>query len=279
MVLVGPYTNRVFVEGEVKLPGKFEIKNGETLKDLIFYAGGLNENSYKKSIKLTRIVDDEIKIIDINFEQFEFFQPIAGDRYKVDKIIEKYNNRVMITGAVYKPGTYSLTDDGMFINDLIKKAEGLKTDVFLRKVYITRTNQDYSTTNISLDLEKELKAPSFKLKEEDVVNVLSINDLSEETYVEVSGEVNQPGIFPFSKNLSLTDAILLSGGFSDNATGKRVEVNRRIVDQDIDSENISKVLIFDVDTDLFSNNNESIELKPSTKLSLEETQIFMFKSM
>ncbi len=275
LILVGPYTNRVFVDGEVKIPGRFEIKNGESLNDLISYAGGLNENSYKKSIKLKRIVDDEYKTIDINSEQFEFFQPIAGDRYTIEKITEKYNNRVLITGSVYRPGAYSITENGsMFINELIEKAEGLKSDVFLRKAYITRTNKDYSTTNIAIDLEKELNNPSFVIQEDDIINILSKNDLNEETYIEISGEVNNPGILPFSKNLSLTDAILLSGGFSENASGNNVQISRRILDQNYDGLKVSEVLTFDITTDLNSFDREIIELKPFDQIIVRKNPNF-----
>ena len=274
LILVGPYTNRVFLEGEVKLPGKFEIKKGETLSDLIHYAGGLNENSYKKSIKLTRIFDDEFKIVDISSDQFEFFFPVTGDRYVVEKITEKFNNRVMITGSVYRPGTYSIPENGMIINELVKKADGLKSDVFLKKAYVTRTNDDYTTTNITIDLEKQLKTPSFKLQEEDIVNILSINDLAEETYIEVSGEVNKPGTFPYSKNLSLTDVILLAGGFTENATGNRLEINRRISDQNSKNDNITKILTFDIDTDLNSLDNKTVELNPYDQIIIRRNPNF-----
>ena len=80
-------------------------KKDETLSDLLFYAGGLSEKAYKQSIKLTRIIDGELKIVDINSDQFEFFKPNAGDIFQVDQIIEKYNNRVIVNGAVYRPGT------------------------------------------------------------------------------------------------------------------------------------------------------------------------------
>ena len=111
-----------------------------------------------------------MKIVDINSDQYDFFKPSAGDRFQVEQIIEKYNNRVIVNGAVYRPGTYSVTD-GMTVKNLIDKAEGLKTDVFFDKAYVTRTNEDYSTSTIALDLEDELKNPSFILNEEDILNL------------------------------------------------------------------------------------------------------------
>jgi protein involved in polysaccharide export with SLBB domain len=270
LILVGPYTNRIFVEGAVKTPGKFEIKANETLLDLINYAGGLSENAYTKSVKLTRIIDGQLKIIDINSDQFEFFKPLNGDKYIIEKIIEKYNNRVMVNGAVYRPGTFSLSD-GMTVKNLIDKAEGLKSDVFLDKAYVTRTNDDYSTSTIALNLRDELKNPSFVLTEEDVLNIFSVNDLSEDNYIEISGEINNPGVFPYSENISLSDLILLSGGFKENASSSRIEINRRITSNKLNENNITEILTFDLDKNL---NKSSIVIKPFDQVIVRKNPNF-----
>ncbi len=167
----------------------------------------------------------------------------------MQEIIEKYNDRIIVKGAVYRPGIYSLTEE-MTINDLINKAEGLKPDVFLKRATITRTNSDYSTTNISLNLKGELNNPQFNLQEEDIITIFSINDLSEESYVEISGEVSNSGIYPYSNNVSLIDLILTAGGFKDNATGKRVEITRRVSDENSDDEIFSKVITVNISKDL-----------------------------
>ena len=270
LILVGPYTNRIFVDGAVKTPGKFEMKDEETLLDLINYAGGLSENAYSKSIKLTRTIDGQLKIIDINYDQFDFFKPLNGDKYVIEKIVEKYNNRVMVNGAVYRPGTFSL-NEGMTVKNLIDKAEGLKTDVFFDKAYVTRTNEDYSTSTIALNLRDELKNPTFIIQEEDVLNILSINDLSEENYIEISGQVNNPGIFPFSKNITLSDLILLAGGFKENASSNRIEINRRLASNELNENNISEILIFDLNKNL---KNSTISIKPFDQIIVRKNPNF-----
>ena len=270
LILVGPYTNRIFIEGAVKTAGKFEMKANETLSDLINYSGGFSENAYTKSIKLTRIIDGQLKIVDINFDQFDFFKPLNGDRYVIDKIVEKYNNRVMINGAVYRPGTFSLYE-GMTVGDLIKKAEGLKPDVFLEKAYVTRTNKDYSTTTISLDLKNELNNPSFLLNEEDVLNVLSLNDLSEDNYIEISGEINNPGVYPYSENISVSDLILLAGGFKENASSSRIEINRRLSVNELNNNNITEILTFDLNENI---NKSSVTVKPFDQVIVRKNPNF-----
>ena len=270
LIVVGPYTNRVTINGEVKIPGRFETNENETLSDLLFYAGGLSEKAYKQSIKLTRIIDGQLKIVDINSSQFDFFKPSAGDVFQVDQIIEKYNNRIIVNGAVYRPGTFSLTEE-MTVKNLIDKAEGLKTDVFFDKAYVTRTNEDYSTSTIALNLRDELKNPTFIFQEEDVLNILSINDLSEENYIEISGQVNNPGIFPFSKNITLSDLILLAGGFKENATSNRIEINRRLSSNELNENNISEILTFDLNKNL---NNNSIIIEPFDQIIVRKNPNF-----
>ena len=270
LIVVGPYTNRVTIEGAVKIPGKFETKDDETLADLLSYSGGLSENAFKKSIKLTRIIDGELKIVDINSDQFEFFKPISGDKYQVDQIIEKYNNRVIVSGAVYRPGTFSVYD-GMSIKDLVEKAGGLKSDVYYEKAYVTRTNKDYSTTTITLDLQNEMNKPSFLLKEEDILNILSLNDLSEDNYVEIMGEINNPGVFPYSENLSVSDLILLAGGFKENASSSRIEINRRLSVNKLNDNNITEILTFDLNKNI---NKSSLTIKPFDQVIVRKNPNF-----
>ena len=270
LIVVGPYTNRVTIEGAVKIPGKFETKDEETLADLLSYSGGLSENAFKKSIKLTRIIDGELKIVDINSDQFEFFKPMSGDKYQVDQIIEKYNNRVIVSGAVYRPGTFSVYD-GMSIKDLVEKAGGLKSDVYYEKAYVTRTNKDYSTTTITLDLQNEMNKPSFLLKEEDILNILSLNDLSEDNYVEIMGEINNPGVFPYSENLSVSDLILLAGGFKENASSSRIEINRRLSVNKLNDNNITEILTFDLNKNI---NKGLLTIKPFDQVIVRKNPNF-----
>ena len=227
LIVVGPYKDRVEIKGAVKIPGRFEMKDGESLSDLIFYSGGFKENAYRKSIKVTRIFDNKLKVVDVDFDQFDFFNPKAGDKFEIDSVVQKYENRIILKGSVYRPGIYSLSSVKN-IKDLIQKAEGIKPDTYLNKAYITRTNSDLSTTNIQFNIYDQLNniGKEINLKEEDIITIFSKNDLREDQYLEISGEVNSPGIFPYSENLNLNDLIILAGGLRKNATLKNIEISR-----------------------------------------------------
>ena len=251
LIVVGPYTNRVSISDGVKTPGKFEIKNGETVSDLLQYAGGFTEKSYSKSVRITRIIDNKYKIVDVNKDQFEFFQLKSGDIIEIDKVIEKFENRLVVKGSVFKPGIFSLNEN-MTVKELIEKAEGLKPDTFMDRAFITRTNNDYSTTNISfniLDQINKTDSPIY-LQKDDILNVLSVNDLKDDSYIEISGEINKPGVYPFSVNLDLDDLILLAGGVRKNATLNNIEISR--TKSSINSQKSSEVFYVNIN-DLKSN--------------------------
>ena len=251
LIVVGPYTNRVSISGGVKIPGKFEIKNGETIADLINYSGGFSEDSYSKSIRITRIFDEKYKIVDVNSDQYEFFQLKSGDKIEIDKIIEKYDNRLIVKGSVYKPGVFALSE-GMTVLNLIEKAEGIKPDTYLERGFITRTNEDFSTTNISFNLSNQINSIDnpILLKKDDVLNILSINELRDDNYIEISGEINKPGVYPFSTNLTLNDLILLAGGVRKNATLAGIEISRINKSDDSESAQIFKLSLDDLESEL-----------------------------
>ena len=259
LIVVGPYKDRVEIKGAVKIPGRFEMKDGESLSDLIFYSGGFKENAYRKSIKVTRIFDNKLKVVDVDSDQFDFFNPKAGDKFEIDSVVQKYENRIILKGSVYRPGIYSL-GSVKNIKDLIQKAEGIKPDTYLNKAYITRTNSDLTTTNIQFNIYDQLNniGKEINLKEEDIITIFSKNDLREDQYLEISGEVNSPGIFPYSENLNLNDLIILAGGLRKNATLKNIEISRLKSAGNNDFDKNAEL----INIDLKNLEDQSINLKP-----------------
>ena len=260
LIVVSPYKERVVVEGAVKIPGRFEMKEGENLSDLIFFAGGFKENAYRKSVKVTRIFDNKLKVVDVNSDQFDFFTPKAGDKFEIDSVVQKYQDRIILKGSVYRPGIYSLSSVKN-IKDLISKAEGIKPDTYLNKAYITRTNDDLTTTNIQFNVYDQLNNidKELLLEEEDVVTIFSKNELKDETYIEISGEVKNPGIYPYSNNLNLSDLIVIAGGVRKNATLNNIEISRIKSSIEENTNNSAEVFYVDIDN---IDSNSSFEIKP-----------------
>ena len=273
LILVRPYSNRIRIEGEIKNPGRFEFTKNESLKDLLNYAGGFSEKAFKKSIKLTRVIDNQLMVMDVNEDQYKSFEPKSGDLFKVDRILETYRNRVILKGAVQRPGIFSL-DDKMTVSQLIKKANGLKPDALIANAYIKRTNSDFSTINISFNLDKLIKGEieDIILNKEDVLTIISKNDLINDQFIKISGEVSKPGIFPYSNDISLSDIIILSGGFNDKSFANRIEITRRISKNSLTEQNISEIITLDLSSDLDS--LETIILEPYDEVIIRKNPNF-----
>ena len=247
LILVKPYTNRVTLKGAVKINGRFELLKNENLQDLLNYASGFNELAYIKTIKVKRVSDGEHIVADINEDQFEIFTPVSGDVFQVDKVLDRYKNRVIVKGAVYRPGVYAITK-GLGVRGLLDKTEGLKQDALTTLASIVRTNEDLSTSLISFNLRDILsgKDQDILLQKEDVLTISSKNEIKQDDYVNVSGAVNKPGFYPYSKGMKLKDLILKAKGFTKNASGTRVEVARKLKDNSGNGSKLSQVIEVDL---------------------------------
>jgi protein involved in polysaccharide export with SLBB domain len=233
IVMVPEYRVRVSMEGEVKRQAYFEVLPGESLMDVIGFAGGFTDYAYKFSIKAIQLTDRQQKLKDIDRKDFESYIPFKGDRYVVSRILNKYENRVSITGAVYRPGDFEL-EDGLTLKELIGKADGLLEDAYLERGYITRLNEDNTSEVISFDVKKIMDGSDedILLKREDVIHISSIFDYVDAYTVTISGKVRAGGTFPYFNGMTVEDLILKGGGFADGANMLEVEIARRVKDSD-----------------------------------------------
>ncbi len=250
VIRVPVYQSRIEITGEVKRPGIFELRSSESLADLFRYAGGFTENAFKARVKVLKNTDTERKIMDINSEQFASYLPNTGDKYFVDRILERFANRVSIEGAVFRPGEYEL-EPGLSLLQLINKAHGLQEDAFQNHGFIIRLKPNNEVELVSFDLRQIMngQAEDIVLRREDNVVISSIFDLKEEYNIRVEGEVIKPGELKYAEGMSLEDAIIQAGGFKDSATPNRVEISRRVKNSDALSASAITAEVFQINVD------------------------------
>jgi protein involved in polysaccharide export with SLBB domain len=255
IIRIPSYTQRVTVEGQVKRPGIFEMKTGETFQDLLRFASGFNEYAYTSAVTVLQKTGKEMKIKDIKASEFKTYQPRFGDEFTVTKILDRFENRLQIKGAVFRPNQYSYST-GMRLADLVTKADGLKEDAYTARATIIRLKDDLTKETVSVNLAKALAGDfehNIELKKEDIVTVFSILDLKEQFRVNIDGEVKKPGTYEYQEKLSLNDLILQAGGLTGSAS-KRVEIARMIASETIDDANPNKVDLFTIE--ITPENNE-----------------------
>ncbi|CAM4108622.1 protein involved in polysaccharide export, contains SLBB domain of the beta-grasp fold [Pedobacter westerhofensis] len=250
VINVPVYQTRVEMTGEVKRPKIFEVLNTESLEDVIYFAGGFSNEAYTARIKVLQKTNRERKISDISADNFKTYSPLNGDTYVVEKILERFANRVEISGAVFRPGQYEL-EKGLTLKGLISKADGLKEDAFLNRGYISRLNADNTQSLLSFDVQKVISGTEtdIPLLREDKVTISSIFDLRDEYKVTIQGAVRAPGTFEFAENMNLESLIQQAGGFKEGATPERIEISRRVKNSDVMSLSAVTAEVFTVNVD------------------------------
>ena len=233
MVIVSPYDQLAVVRGKVKRNRIFEMKKGETLQQLLNMAGGFTGDAYKKDVRIKRKADSRYQIATVTEDKYPTFAMMDGDSLLVDSVIPFYENRLIVTGAVWRPGEYELNGTVHTVKGLINQAAGLKGDEFTGRAQITRLNPDFTTTVIAVDIRGILNgtSPDIELKPEDILNIPSLFDLREPYTIKISGAVNYVDtVLPYRNNLTVEDAIMMAGGLKESAATVNVEVARRIKD-------------------------------------------------
>lgn len=233
MVIVSPYDQLAVVRGKVKRNRVFEMKQGETLRQLLDMAGGFTGDAYTKDVRVKRKAGSRYRIATVTEDQYPAFAMMDGDSLMVDSVIPFYENRLIVEGAVWRPGEYELNDKVRTVKQLVGQAAGLKGDEFAGRAQITRLNPDFTTMVIAVDIRGILNgsSPDVELQKEDRLNIPSLFDLREPYTIKVSGAVNYiDTVLPYRNNLTVEDAILMAGGLKESAATVNVEVARRIKD-------------------------------------------------
>ncbi len=229
VIRIPAYKTRVELQGQVKRPGIFEVLPGEYFANILDFASGFTDTAYQASVKIFQRGEKERKVQDLASAAYASYQPQTGDVFVASKILNRFQNRVRITGAVFRPDVYQLTP-GLHVADLIRRADGLKEDAFTGRGQIIRLQEDLSRSILSFDIKKALAGDASNnslLQREDEVLISSVLDLRDSFKISIQGEVRLPGQYDYVENLTLKDLILQAGGFTD-AAYRNIEIARLI---------------------------------------------------
>ena len=270
-VIKVPFANiQVNLDGGLNRTGIFEMKVDESLQTALEFAGGFKSNAFKGAVSGTRFTDIERKIIDVKKENYAEFKLQHGDSLYVDSLSEKFENRVIITGSVFKPGAYSLDQD-MDLKQLINKAQGLKDDAFTGRANLVRKSLDLKREYKSINLKNILSGTEkFSLQKEDSIHIVSKVELRDVKKVQLNGPVVNPGEFVYEDSLTLQALILQAGGFQEKAELTSVEIGRRKsnIDPSNSGVNTSEIILVDIKREL-SKIGDDVYLQPYDVVSVK----------
>lgn len=249
LIMITPYTVHVSISGSVKRPMVYDMKEGETVADLLLYAAGFSDNANTQLVQVRRTFGERLETFNVMAADFASFDLKDGDAVSVGANIGRNKNIVSISGAVWHPGSYALTDGVSTVRELIDFAGGLRDEAFMERGYIERLNEQREPIALYFNL-KELMGggQDIPLCNEDNVRIYSSTEMEVPTTVSTRGFLNNPTTITFREGMTLGDAILLSGDFAIGASRTNVDVARRNMDSDTDfkSDTVSIVYNFNL---------------------------------
>jgi protein involved in polysaccharide export with SLBB domain len=272
VIRIFPYEVRIGLNGEVRKPGLYDVLPGESLDKIIRYAGGYSDIAYTSKIRAYQSTGRERRIATIDSAAVKTIFPTSGDVYTIDRILNRFQNRITVRGAVFRPGEYEWKK-GMTLKQLIDQADGIREDAYLTRGTIQRLKEDLSPELVSFNLQKINKdsAPDIVLYKEDRVTIYSRFDLKEGYFITIDGEVANPGVYPYAEKMTPEDLIILAGGLKESSFTKKVEISRRVKDADPFKPDSKTAVIFqkDINSDLREISDSGVfYLQPFDELSI-----------
>jgi len=257
-IIVVPYSQKkVTLTSGFKKTGVFEMKEGETLSDLINFSGGLLPNANSKNISLVSFDNGNLKQSSVTSNDFRSYTPKDGDKISSGFFDDYLTNSITISGAVNIPGSFNFSEIKS-INDLIEKANGLRKDALLTTANLFRRQNGKEELINKLSLQNILNGTQkVSLQEGDRINILSITDLEPEKTITILGSGSLAnGEYSYYEGITIEDAVNLYAELAlDNSD--MISVYRK-------SDNLTNE-----DTQLFElslSNDLSFKLMPSDQI-------------
>ena len=241
------YSKRVYMTGEVKRPAVYELLE-----------------------KVIQISDRDRIIKDIAIADFNNYLPHNADSVYIDKISLSISNKIVITGAVYNPGTYA-QNNGITVGDLIKKAGGVILNTSITKGLIKRSRFGIEKEIIAFNVNDIIakKLADIALVPNDSIFIVSKDSLLDNPLITIAGLVKKPGSYVFHRGMTAEDLIVLAGGFNTNADNNKIQISRLQKNRaDTLANQLINLITVGIDSNLKSNN--SIALEPFDYIMVPE---------
>ena len=288
VIFVPVVEKQISISGAVRRPAKFEIRGGETLKDVLELAGGVEGRAYLSNIRLERLGADFRPIVkNLSIPNDSSYKILTGDVISLGSASSKVMNSVSLLGNVERPGEYEWRK-GLTLGDLIHSSNDLLPSTDLTYGLIRRKLENGSIKVISFapaELFNQESKQSLFLEKQDAVFFFSnktprtdllngiLDDLRRQSnsknythVVNVSGLVRFPGEYPLVEGMNLSQLLDASGGLLDAAYTLSAEITRLSVDGE------QQATVRHLNLDNFDNLNftSSFKLSPYDHLQVKK---------
>lgn len=278
VIVVGPYDCLVNIDGKVKRPMYYEMKESESVGRLLDYAGGFTGDAFRDNVRLVRKSGREHTIHTVGEFEMNGFHLKDGDSLYVDSVIPRFSNMAEVRGAVFHPGMFQMDGNIQTVRQLIKAADGLREDAFVTRAVMHRQKDDLTIEMLPVDVKgiMEGTVADVPLRKNDVLFIPSVTEMRGERTFVISGEVNYPGKYHYADKTSIEDLILQAGGLTDAASHAKVDVYRRIIDVNAvtDNEKMAETYTFNLRDGFVIGEKEEFFLQPYDEVVVRRSPMY-----
>ncbi|MBR4989020.1 MAG: SLBB domain-containing protein [Bacteroidaceae bacterium] len=275
VISVGVYDAIVNIQGKIKRPMLYEMKNNETLASLVKFSGGFAGDAYSEKLRVVRKSGREYSLFTVDRKNMGAFAMCDGDSIYVDSVIPRFSNMVEVNGAVFFPGQYQYGEDINSVSELLSAAGGLREDAFLNRAVLHHRNADNTIEAKSIDVKGIVNGttPDVALRNNDILFIPSNSDMAGDLVVKVNGEVNFPGEYKFAENTTIEDIILQAGGLTRAASMAKIDVFRQIIDPSAmeDSDSLVETYSFKIKDGFVVDGESGFVLKPFDEINIRRS--------
>ena len=198
-------TVRIFVLGDVNIPGSYVVGSLSTMTNAIFASGGITKIGSLRNIQLKRqgkvITTLDLYDLLLKGDTRNDSRLLPGDVIFVPPI----GKTAGVAGDVKRPAIYELRNEKN-VEEVIKLAGGLLPTAYVPASRIERIlTASGEKTLVNLDLSTT-KGKRFKVKDADVIQIFSTLDTMRDI-VKLDGHVKRPGGFAWRADIRFTDIV------------------------------------------------------------------------
>jgi polysaccharide biosynthesis/export protein len=292
VIFIPPVGKTVAVDGEVRRPAVYELRDEGSVTDLVQLAGGLTAEADTSRASLTRIDPSGRRtVVSVRVDGSATQTPASGDALRILRLRPQIDAGVTLEGHVYRPGPYAYRQ-GMRLTDVIGSIDELRPNADPRYILIRReVPPDRRITSVSADLSAALRTPGSEadvelLPRDEIIvfdleagRARSLAPMLEELrlqstlehptqIVQIEGRVRAPGEYPLEPGMRVSDLLRAGGSLGDAAYGGRAELTRyRVVNGE---QRQTELVEVDLAAALRGDAAADLELQPFDYLSIKE---------
>jgi polysaccharide export outer membrane protein len=252
VIFIPPVGPTVGVDGEVRRPAIYEVKNETSVADMVQLAGGLTPEADTSKATLTRIDEAQHRVVvsvDLSAAAAKAQGVHNGDLLRVTRLRPTLDSGILVQGHVYSLSTFAYRQ-GLRLSDIIPSVDDLRPNADIHYVLIRRElPPDRRITVLSADLGAALTSrgsgADVELMPRDRIMVFDLasgrdraiqpvldelrlqgNSSQPTEVVHIEGRVKAPGEYPLETGMTVSDLIRAGGGLSDEAYGGKAELTR-----------------------------------------------------